>query len=416
MPKVRFNLHNPKAKETEIRLVFRYHGHRLVYYPGHKVSPACWNKQTQRVRRNATCRNADLINQRLDIIADKVEAIYLEYWNRGEPLPLEQFREELRAFRENRVLDKGGPVQLLDFIDQLVQERAGAGYSPKTLVFYTTLKRKLADYQKQTAGRVTFEGITLSFKDRFLSWLSAQGFKPNYINKIVRTLKAIMREALDRKLHENRDFQSKSFSAPAEAVEHIYLNEEELERIAAVALDERLDRVRDLFLLGCYTGLRFSDYGEIRAENVTVVDGVQLISLIAQKTRRRVYIPMTAQIRRILDKRGGRPPRTMSNQKFNEYVKEVAEAAGLREPVHLTRFKGELRVTVSVPKYKLVASHTARRSFASNEYIRAMREGRRDHYRLIMEITGHRTEKEFFKYIRVAAQEKAVLFAKGRSA
>ena len=92
MPKVRYNLQNPKAKETYICLIFRYDGQRLVYYTGDKIAPACWNFKEQQVRRTATCPGAAGINQGLRILADKVQDIYLEHRNEKRALPPAQFR------------------------------------------------------------------------------------------------------------------------------------------------------------------------------------------------------------------------------------------------------------------------------------------------------------------------------------
>lgn len=416
MPKVRFNLQNPKEKETYIRLVFRYDGQRLVYYTGDKIPPSCWNASTMRMRRTAVCRNADAVNQKLEILADKAQAIYLDYWNRGEVLTAAVFRAELDAFRHGRVLPKTGPLDLFGFFDEVIAERAASpDYTPGTITVYKTALTKLKQYQTQTRRPVGFDSVDLDFHAKFVAWMAAQGFKPNYVNKVITTLKTFLALAVDRGLTTNNAFRSRRFTVKKESVEHIYLTEGELQRLADLDLtaDARLDRVRDLFLLGCYTGLRFSDYAEIRPENITVVEGVRLLRVTTQKTRRVVSIPILEQAQRILDKRSGRPPGVISNQKFNSYIKELCRTAGIDSGVVVTSFVDGLRVSRTVPKWSLVASHTARRSFASNEYLRAMREGRS--YRLIMDITGHRTEKEFFKYIRVAADEKALLFAKGRA-
>ena len=417
MAKVRFNLHNPKEKETLVRLVFRYPGGKLVWYTGIKVNPKDWNTQTGRMRQTQTNRLSVATNERLRILAEKAEEIYLRYWNANQPLPLELFRQELTAFSEGRVLPVAGPVQLFDFIEQLIAERlASPDYSNQTLKSYRTCLKKLRQYEKEKRVRLNFESFDLEFHAKFTGWLSAQGFKPNYIQTIVKKLKTFLGVAVERGLTQKSVFRSRGFSVKAEEVERIYLNESELQQIAAVNLSDnpRLDRVRDLFLIGCYTGLRFSDFSALRAGNIRRVDGVDIITVTTQKTRKVVSVPVFPAVRAILDKRGGEPPKGYSNQPLNRYIKELCQSAGITAPVEVTRFVGGFKVGTSVEKYTLVSTHTARRSFATNEYLRALAENRS--YRPIMDILGHSTEKMFFRYIKISGEQTAVSFAKARRA
>lgn len=119
-------------------------------------------------------------------------------------------------------------------------------------------------------------------------------------------------------------------------------------------------------------------------------------------------------VRAILDKRNGEPPAGYTNQPLNRYLKELCRLAGIVAPVEVTKFVGGLKVGASVPKYTLVSTHTARRSFATNEYLRALADGRS--YRPIMDILGHSTEKMFFRYIKISGEQTAVQFAKARIA
>ena len=95
-----------------------------MYYTGDVVNPACWNAKDGRMRQTATCRNASEINEGLRQLQDKTEAIYLQYRNAGKELTLERFRQELDAFWKGRTLPpQAGPVSLLNFVEQLIQER-----------------------------------------------------------------------------------------------------------------------------------------------------------------------------------------------------------------------------------------------------------------------------------------------------
>ena len=166
----------------------------------------------------------------------------------------------------------------------------------------------------------------------------------------------------------------------------------------------KLDKVRDLFLIGCNTGLRFSDYTTIKKEDIQD----NRLRIVAQKTSRKVIIPLMPQVKEILQKYDFQLPAAISNQKFNEYLKEVAKLAGLTDPcvTHITRGGKNVVKKENQKKYDLVTSHVARRSFATNYY--KMKIDKLE----IMAITGHKTESEFLKYIKVTQEEKADSFEK----
>jgi integrase len=161
----------------------------------------------------------------------------------------------------------------------------------------------------------------------------------------------------------------------------------------------RLDRVRDLFIIGCYTGLRFSDLKQLKDENLT--DNRTRIRIRTEKTGELVIIPLHPFVKAILRKHNGIPPEALTNQKMNDYLKEIGEWAGIDETVVLHFTKGGQRVTETYKKYQLITTHTARRSFATNAYLQDVPTIS------IMKITGHRTEKSFMKYIKISQEDNA---------
>lgn len=208
-----------------------------------------------------------------------------------------------------------------------------------------------------------------------------------------------MRQSMKDKMHTNTIFQDEEFVKPVEESENIYLTLDEIQRIYSLDLSARagLDRVRDAFVIGCYTGLRFSDLNQLRAENF--IDDGKFVRVTMQKTDKPVFVPLNPQIRAILTKYNGVPPRILTNQKMNEYLKEVAQLAELNEKVTMSQTKGGLKVTKTLNKWELVTTHTARRSFATNAYLQGV--ATLD----IMRLTGHRTETSFMKYIKVTNEE-----------
>lgn len=146
-----------------------------------------------------------------------------------------------------------------------------------------------------------------------------------------------------------------------------------------------LERIRDLFLVGCWTGLRFGDLSRVKPENIK--DG--FIEIEQAKTMGLVIIPLHHYVTAILGKYNGELPKAISNQKTNKYLKDVARMAGLTDNVHITETVGSLQKSVKRQKWELVTTHTARRSFASNQYRSGFPA------QSLMRITGHKTEKAF---------------------
>lgn len=415
MPKVNFYLQSHKDVQTNIRAVFNYPGGRLVFYPGEKIKPGLWNADAQRVRKNAP--HSAEINAGLDRVESIILETYRRYRNDSKPLPPDVFRDEVQAAWRGASVKKSEQVSLFEFWERLNEERkVSPNYAANTHKAYNTALHKIQAFARSTRRRVDFDTINLDFHGQFIAWMSKLEHSPNFIHKVVAVLKVVMSEALDRKLHTNTDFQSRKFTVKTFVPEHVYLNEEEIASIAALELKPggRLDKARDLFLIGCYTGLRFSDYSMLKPENISVFDGVEILTVQTRKTRTRTSIPISAGARAVLDKNGGKPPASITNQKLNQALKEICRAAGIVEPVRITSIRGGQRVETVSDKCDLVSSHTARRSWATNEYLRALREGRA--WRPIMDILGMAKEATFFRYVKVSQEVTAVEFVKSKTA
>lgn len=185
-----------------------------------------------------------------------------------------------------------------------------------------------------------------------------------------------------------------------------YLNFEEIDRIMKVDLRGYLDNARDWLVIGCETGLRVSDLLNL---NSSRIQDEEYIKIVTTKTRETVVIPISKRVKEILLKNNGFP-RKISSQKFNEYIKKVCLKAEITQVIKgekLTDFKlsdGSIikrKIGGEFPKYKLISSHTCRRSFATNWY----KTGTIPNH-VIMAITGHKTESVFMNYIKMTNQEK----------
>jgi integrase len=228
-----------------------------------------------------------------------------------------------------------------------------------------------------------------------------RGFAVNTMGKQLAILKVFLNAAYKQGLTKNDFHKSEEYTIISEESEAIYLNETELQKIYDIDLTQfpRLEKVRDLFIVGSWTGLRFSDLIQVSPEKI--ID--DLIYITQQKTKGKVVIPTHWTVKKILEKYSGELPRKISNQKMNDYIKEVCEMAEINEEIHKTTNRGGLKVSKKYKKWELVSTHTARRSFATNLYKQGFPAIS------IMKITGHTTEKAFLKYIKVTPDEHAKL-------
>jgi integrase len=281
-------------------------------------------------------------------------------------------------------------------------EQSTAIRKESTIKQYVYCLNKYKEYQKARKMKLTFDKIDYEFYNDFLGYnMKKHNLSTNSIGKLVKNIKMWMGKAHEEGLHSNLIFKTRSFKKPVEEAESVYLSEKELQLIRTALLPKKcLENVRDLFLLACYTGVRSQDYHLLNKTNL--INNGTMFKVRTEKTDEEVIIPVHPIAKAIIEKYNG-VPRQISNQKFNQYIKEICEIVGINESISITRTCGGKKQRITRPKYAFVSSHTARRSFATNAYKSGMPS------LSIMAITGHRTEKVFLKYIRVTKEEHAEL-------
>ncbi|MBR4758361.1 MAG: integrase catalytic domain-containing protein, partial [Bacteroidaceae bacterium] len=221
------------------------------------------------------------------------------------------------------------------------------------------------------------------------------------IGERIKDIKALMRRAQEEGYHQNTAYLS--FSNLAQEVDNVYLNESELDAIYDLQFDEKtehLQKYRDLFLVGCYTGLRWEDFKSIKKEDFsTSPKGYPILIVRTAKTGTRTVIPfLWSHLKDILERYNYTMPK-VSEQKFNKYVKEVCHLAGVNTPVIIT--SGKHARNEPYEKWELVSAHTARRSACTNMFLKGIPTI------AIMKISAHRKEATFLKYIKVSDEENA---------
>lgn len=370
------------------------------------VDPKYWDHKSHRAKITPAYRPGSSINKRLHEIKGEIEKCYYDYLNAHNAEPSQA------AFRKmiDRALGRSKKTKLSFyeyFEDFIKRTKAGQRQTAKGTIInrdkyksYGTTLNKLKEFNPN----LDFDAIDLEFYNDWLKDLRNKKYSENNIGSHIKNLKSVLNEATDKGANTNLEFRKGRFVTISEEVDNIALTEEELKDIKAFDLSStsHLDRVRDLFLVGCYTGLRYSDFSRLTADHIKG----DFIEITQSKTGNPVAIPVHPVVKSIINKYDGTLPESISNQKTNEYLKGICkEIKSLQNPTSKTRTQGGTKTTVKYKRCEIVSTHTARRTFATNAYLQGVPTV------TIMAITGHRTEKAFLKYIKVTPREHAKIMA-----
>ena len=389
-------------KDGKSIIFLRYtHKTKVTYLSsGRTIIPEYWDGKNQKIKQSY--KGFSLFNVYLEKFRQKTEDIIHKALSKEQEPTVNYVKEKLRQKNE----DKAVKVEYIDFFTFFKQfiENSKVTKAKTTITGYKNTQRHLKEYEKYSGSVLTWESFDMNFYDNFrYHMLSVKNAGTNTFGKQIKTLKTVLNEAIERGQQMNQAFRSKKFKVVSEEVENIYLNEEEINKIMNIdlSLNPRLEKVRDLFIVGCYTGLRFSDFTEIKAENIKE----NYIQIRTKKTNQNVVIPFHPCVKIIMakykDKYPNSLPPAISNQKMNNYLKDIGKLAGLNEKIIVTKTKGSNRIETTFNKYELLTTHCARRSFATNLFKQGFSGIN------IMKITGHKTEKAFMRYIKVNEQEAA---------
>lgn len=272
-----------------------------------------------------------------------------------------------------------------------------------TIKSYKGLHSQLMAYQKDRHITIDFPDITVSFFDDFKRFMLDKQYSPNTVARMIKICKTICYAAEKLKLFEAKNVRE-SVKAKPRDVDNIYLSNERIQELYELDLSqhEAWEKARDVFVVGCLSGQRISDYKRIN-ENmvVTLSDGNKYIKLKQEKTGKVVFIPLDYRAEAILKKYDGVLPK-LPDQKINDYIKKVGELLGWTEIVELDEQRGSMEYKAKRRFCDLIKTHTARRSFATNMY----RAGAS--LSSIMAITGHASEKQLQTYLKLTEAEKAM--------
>lgn len=318
---------------------------------------------------------------------------------------------ELKA-QQAAALNPKTNLDLLFQIDDYMKSKKGK-VSHGMLNVYKNMKDHLAAFQEYRKAPITFDCFDYNLYDSLVNYLTYEyiqrrrseeingkrvkikGVKTSTIGKTIKQLRIFLRDRMRRKIIAPIDLTD--FKILDEEADAVYLSWAEIARIYQIDLTDfpHLVKYRDLFVLGCLTGLRFSDFSSIRPEDIRK----QCLYKKQVKSDHWVVIPLRDAAEEILIRRFNRQIPIVSNPKFNIYIKEVVKLAGISEVVKFSHKKGNKDIVEIKPKYAWVTSHTCRRSFCTNEFLAGTP------VELIMKISGHKSLRDFYRYIRITPEE-----------
>ena len=359
--------------------------------------------------------------------------------------------ENLQAEETKRQEEKQR-ITLMQWIEEFIRQcetgerlkrKSTKTITPGTIKSYKGTQAQLEAYQISHHKILDFDDISLDFYEAwrkfFLGKKDKKGnprpYSPNTIGRHVKNLKIFLYAAKDMKLTTRNDFESSRFSADSQDVENVYLTDDRVQqlyetdfedpktikRLMRLAPDDEerdamkdqltrrtpklLNEAKDIFVVGCLTGQRVSDYKRINETMIKrLSDGNDYIYLQQEKTDKWIYIPLDLRVRVILQKYGGKLPH-IYDQDLNERIKIIGRLMGWRENAGIVELHGTMEVESQKKFYECIKTHTARRTFATNAYKRKIS------LSSIMVITGHSSEKMLRKYLKLDKEEQAILAA-----
>lgn len=387
---VRSNKVNSKG-ESIIFVRYSHNDRAIDISTGELIPPDFWDKTNQRVRKSYKGHNGlnNFIDQkrmevdsiRLDLksrnLEPTVEAVRQEYWKRINPVEKKEVKSQF----------------LLDHWSTFTaHQRDVKRLEPNTIRQYEGTKRKIEEFEKFIGCRLTFDMIDGNFIDDFNCYMyNEKNFSHNSLGGKIKHLKAYMNFLVSKEITSNQKFRQ--FKKPSNETTIFALNQEQLDTLFYLDLsgEKRLERARDLFVLGCATGLRYSDYSAIKPGNIK--DDCIVISM--EKMDRQVKVPLNDYSRAIIAKYPDGLP-TISNVNLNKFLKEIGIRAKFFDEYEVTTYKSGLKQKHFRPGYMMLTSHCARRTFATQSLQRGMQMA------FVMRVTGHKDLRSFMRYVHVA--------------
>ena len=404
------------VENVPIRMRVNFASKRIEFTTGFRIDAAKWDSNKQRVRNGCTNKlkqSASEINASLLGYYTEVQEIFKKF-EAEEIMPIpEQIKEAFNALHKPIEEDikprKSTPNAFYKVFDDFVRDCGRQNdWTDSTYEKFATVKNHLMNFR---------DGLTFDFFDEkglndYVTYLrDIKEMRNSTIGKQLSFLKWFLRWAFKKGLHQNNDYDSYKPKLKSTQKKIIFLTWEELNKLREFeipAAKQALDRVRDVFLFQCFTGLRYSDVFNLRKSDIKD-DHIEVTTV---KTSDSLIIELNNHSKAILDKykdvafEDDKVLPVITNQKMNDYLKELAELAGIDEPVRQTYYRGNECIDEVTPKYALLGTHAGRRTFICNALALGIPP------QVVMKWTGHSDYKAMKPYIDIADDIKANAMSK----
>lgn len=419
-----------KNGTAPIDLIFQVSGQRKYYRTDLKLFPESWNANNQQAvyldkkqaKKLLPDVDYDLLpsfndiqecNKTLTDLSSLITTIEKRYQLDKIAYSSEMVIDKLKEETKVKTKIEGRSAVLFEFMDRYIKDHKTTR-EPGSLSVYRSVKKHLENFCRDTGKKVTFDNIDYAFFQSFQNYLLQdkagpkgeiiKGLNNTTVARQLTTVKTFLNYARKQGIEVSDKY--KDFQVKRESREVIALTNEEFEALYYLDLsnNKKLSQTRDVFCFACCSGLRYSDLQQLKREHIKN----DTIKLTVKKTKEVLTIPLNPYSRAILAKYEGllKPLPVISNQKLNDYVKDLCQLAEIVEPIEIVRYRGINREAVTYPKYKLIGVHTGRRTFATLSLEKGMNAEE------VMSITGHRDYKSFKRYVKVTEQRKKVVMSK----
>jgi integrase len=419
---------NPKFA---INMFYSFYGERLQYYTGIRIEAKFYKSEDNKgnpIDRSEVNKIISDSAPYAAVIKTNLKQIALDVQNiantaKANKIPvtkkyLSTELDKIHKHKEEAEVKIEAQFNFITYYEKLIEDsksgvrfihkgkKAGQVYSHNVVKNFGSTLAALKRYMSSARlKRLDFPDINKLFYDQFKAYVysASENKEVSTFASYIKDIKIVMNEAKEAGLQVSDGHKASSFVMPSYESDTKALSLEEIDQVHQLDLsgNPRKDKIRDLFLIGCYSALRFSNFNHLKIENIDS----GFIRLRQVKTGGLVTIPIMQRLQKVLDKYDGALPAPVSNQEFNRVIKDVIREAGLTYQIEVKSFNGGKEKIQLKPIYELVSSHTARRSYATTMFkmgIPTM---------LIMSATGHKTESSFLKYIRATNEDKAILMA-----
>ena len=403
------------VENVPIRMRVNFASKRIEFTTGYRIDAAKWDSDKQRVRNGCTNKlkqSASEINASLLGYYTEVQEIFKKF-EVEEIMPTpEQIKEAFNAlYKPIEAVNprKSTPNAFYKVFDEFVRDCGRQNdWTDSTYEKFVAVKNHLMNFR---------DGLTFDFFDEkglndYVTYLRDVKEMRNFtIGKQLSFLKWFLRWAFRKGVHQNNAYDSYKPKLKSTQKKIIFLTWEELNKLREFeipAAKQALDRVRDVFLFQCFTGLRYSDVFNLRRSDIKG----DHIEVTIVKTSDSLIIELNNHSKAILDKykdvafEDDKVLPVITNQKMNDYLKELAELAGIDEPVRQTYYRGNERIDEVTPKYALLGTHAVRRTFICNALALGIPP------QIVMKWTGHSDYKAMKPYIDIADDIKANAMSK----